>query len=105
MYIYNVIINVDESIHDSWITWMQDIHIPEVLATGKFTKALMSEVLVQDELGGITYSVQFTCSSKKLLLEYYTKDAPRLREVSYKKFGNKFGAYRTEMKIIREFNS
>lgn len=105
MYIYNVTLNVDESIHDDWIIWMQDVHIPEVLATGKFTKALMSEVLVQEELGGITYSVQFTCSSKKLLLEYYTKDAPRLREDSYKKFGNKFGAFRTEMKIIKEFYS
>ncbi len=71
MYIYNVTINVDESIHDSWMTWMQDIHIPEVLATGKFTKALMSEVLVKEDLGGITYSIQYTCASKEILLHYY----------------------------------
>ncbi len=103
MYIYNVTLNVDESIHDNWIIWMQDIHIPEVLATGKFTKALMSKVLVKEELGGITYSVQYTCSSKELLLKYYEEDAPRLREDIYKKFGNKFGAFRTEMKIVKEF--
>jgi hypothetical protein len=103
MYIYNVTINVDESIHDSWITWMHDIHIPEVLATGKFNKALMSQVLVKEDLGGITYSIQYTCASKELLLSYYEQDAPSLRESIHKKFGNNFGVFRTEMKIVKEF--
>lgn len=103
MYIYNVTINVDESIHDQWMIWMQTIHIPEVLATGKFTKALMSQVLVQEDMGGVTYSIQFTCPSKELLISYYENDASRLREATMKKFGNKFGAFRTEMKIVKEF--
>ena len=64
MIIYNVTINVDESIHDEWISWMQEVHIPEVLATGKFMKALMSRVLVKEDLGGVTYSVQYTWVSQ-----------------------------------------
>jgi len=104
MYIYNVTINIDESIHDQWIEWMQLIHIPEVLATGKFTKALMSQVLVKEDMGGITYSIQYSCASKELLLSYYKEDAPRLREEVEKKFRNKFGAFRTEMKIVKEFS-
>ena len=103
MIIYNVTINVDESIHEEWINWMQDIHIPEVLSTGKFIKALMSEVLVNEDLGGVTYSVQYTCDSKETLLKYYQEDAQRLRDDVQKKFGNKFGAFRTEMKIVKEF--
>lgn len=103
MYIYNVTLNVDDSIHEEWLSWMQNIHIPEVLATGKFTKALLSQVLVNEDLGGITYSIQYTCTSKELLMNYYQQDAPRLREVIQNKFGNKFGAFRTEMKIVKEF--
>jgi hypothetical protein len=103
MIIYNVTINVDESIHEEWISWMQEIHIPEVLATGKFIKALMSEVLVNEKLGGITYSIQYTCDSRDTLLKYYQEDAQRLRDDVYKRFGNKFGAFRTEMKIVKEF--
>lgn len=103
MYIYNVTLNIDESIHDEWLKWMQDIHIPQVLATKKFIKALMTEVLVKEDLGGITYSVQYTCTSRELLLSYYEEDASRLRESIQKKFGNKFGAFRTEMKIVKEF--
>ena len=103
MYIYNVTINVDESIHDDWLNWMQDVHIPNVLATGKFLKAIMSQVLVKEDMGGITYSIQFTCESKDLLFSYYQKDAPQLRQAIFKKFGNKFGAFRTEMKVVSEF--
>lgn len=103
MIIYNITINVDESIHEDWINWMQEIHVPEVLATGKFTKALMSEVLVKEDLGGVTYSIQYTCDSSELLLKYYQEDAQRLRDAVVKKFGDKFGVFRTEMKIVKEF--
>ena len=103
MIIYNVTVNVDESIHEDWVNWMQKIQVPEVLATGKFTRALMSEVLVKEDLGGVTYSIQYTCDSSELLLKYYQEDAQRLRDAAFKKFGNKFGAFRTEMKIVKEF--
>ena len=103
MIIYNVTVNVDDSIHKDWLKWMQEIHVPEVLATGKFTKALMSQVMVKEDLGGVTYSIQYTCDSSELLLKYYQEDAQRLRDAVFKKFGNKFGAFRTEMKIVKEF--
>ena len=105
MYIYNITINIDESIKSTWLKWMQAKHIPEILATGKFSKALMSQVLINEGLGGITYSVQFTCKSKELLDKYYLEDADKLRQESFRLFGDKFGSFRTEMKIIKEFYS
>jgi hypothetical protein len=36
--------------------WMQHKHIPEVLATGKFTTARLVRVLIEEEMGGVTYS-------------------------------------------------
>ncbi|MGQ3086877.1 DUF4286 family protein, partial [Flavobacterium sp.] len=30
MIIYNVTINIDDSVHDKWLTWMMEKHIPEV---------------------------------------------------------------------------
>ncbi len=103
MYIYNVTINVDETIHDEWLVWMTETHIPNVMSTGKFIKAILSQVLVKEDMGGITYSIQFTCESKELLFSYYQKDAPQLRQTLVKKYGNKFGAFRTEMKVVQEF--
>ena len=101
MYIYNVTINIDESVHDPWLQWMRDEHIPDMLATGKFTKALMSKVLVEEEMGGITYSVQYTTESKEMLQRYYDENASELRSRS-RAFEGKFVAFRTELEIISE---
>jgi hypothetical protein len=101
MYIYNVTINVRESIHDEWLNWMKETHIPAMLDTGKFTKALMSKVMVEEPMGGITYSVQYTLENKNELERYYKNDAEGLRKGS-KQFGDKALAFRTEMQVIDE---
>ncbi|MBM1105573.1 DUF4286 family protein [Aurantibacter crassamenti] len=102
MYIYNVTTNIDESVHTQWLKWMQEIHIPDVLSTGKFTSAKMSRVLIEEEMGGLTYSVQYTIADKKTLEKYYIEDAPRLQNEVMKLFSNKFVSFRTEMQIVSE---
>ncbi len=101
MIIYNVTINIDEDIHHNWLDWMQKEHIPQMLSTGKFTKALMTKVLVEEEMGGYTYSVQYTTESKEMLKRYYNEDAEILRSQS-KPFEGKFVAFRTELEIVSE---
>lgn len=101
MYIYNVTINVQEDIHEEWVSWMKKEHIPEMLDTGKFSKALMSRVMVEEEMGGMTYSVQYTTESEEMLQRYYDENAPTLRSRS-KQFEGKFVAFRTVMKVINE---
>lgn len=101
MYIYNVTINIDESAHNEWLHWMQTEHIPAMLETGKFKKALMTRVLVEEEMGGITYSVQYRTDSKETLESYYAEDATRLRGQS-KAFEGKYVAFRTELQVISE---
>jgi ABC-type ATPase with predicted acetyltransferase domain len=101
MYIYNVTINVQEEIHDQWIKWMKEEHIPEMLDTKKFKKALMTRVLVEEPMGGITYSVQYTTESKAMLEKYYEENAEEMRSKS-KKFEGKFVAFRTELEVITE---
>ncbi|MFA7445938.1 MAG: DUF4286 family protein [Flavobacteriaceae bacterium] len=102
MIIYNVTINIDESVHDKWLLWMQQKHINDVLATGKFFKAKLVKVLVEEEMGGVTYSVQYFTDSKKTLESYYQEDAPRLREEGLRLFGDKMLAFRTELEMISE---
>lgn len=103
MYIYNVTINIEETIHDKWLDWMKEEHIPDMLSTGKFSKALMAKVLVEEEMGGITYSVQYTTNNKETLQKYYDEDADFLRAKS-NRFAGKFVAFRTELEIVSEHN-
>ncbi len=103
MIIYNVTISVDESIHKEWLIWIKD-HIPQVLATGKFTEAKLTKVLVEEDMSELTYSVQYRAKSREALENYYTEDADRLRNDGLKKFADKMLAFRTELEIIDEYS-
>jgi len=102
MIIYNVTTNIHESVHDQWMIWMQHKHIPEMLATGKFSSAKMARVLIEEEMGGVTYSVQYSTDSRETLQKYYLEEAPTLREEGLKLFGDKMLTFRTELEVISE---
>lgn len=105
MIIYNVTINIDESVHEQWFEWMMEKHIPAMMETGKFTKAKIVKVLVTEEMGGETYSIQYFTESKEMLDRYYKEDAPNMREEGVNLFGDKMLAFRTELELIKEFKS
>lgn len=102
MIIYNVTSNVHESIHDQWMIWMQHKHIPEVLATGKFISARLVRVLIEEEMGGVTYSAQYTTDSKNTLEKYYQEDAAGFKDEIATLFGDKVLAFRTELQVISD---
>jgi hypothetical protein len=103
MYIYNVTVNIDDSIHDEWLLWIKE-HIPQVLSTGKFEKATLTKVLVEEDMGGQTYSIQYRTYSREALDAYYKEDADKLRTEGMKKFADKTLAFRTELQIIDEYS-
>ena len=103
MILYNITINIDKSIHDQWLKWMQEKHIPDIIATGKFSSARLVKVLIEDEMDETaTYSVQFLTTNKETLEQYYTENAPALRQESVILFGDKMLTFRTELEIISE---
>ncbi len=100
MYIYNVTINIEKAIEQDWLRWMQEKHIPEMLATGKFSEAKLCQVMVEEEQG-VTYSIQYTTDSKETLEKYYHENADKLRQEGAALFKGKFVAFRTELKVIK----
>lgn len=100
--IYNVTVNIDESIHEEWLTWIK-AHIPKVLGTGKFEKATLTKVLVEEDMGGVTYSIQYRTYSREALDAYHRDDADRLQQEGLKKFADKMLAFRTELQIVDEY--
>lgn len=102
MIIYNVTVNVEKTALQAWLEWMQNKHIPDMLATGKFSKAKMCQVLVEEEMGGITYAIQYTTVDRDSLERYYTEDADKMRGEGQALFPNQFVAFRTELEVISE---
>ena len=63
----------------------------------------MTQVLVEEEMGGLTYSIQYTAKTREDLDAYYKNDAEKLRTEGLVKFADKMLAFRTELKVIQEF--
>ncbi|MTG97949.1 MULTISPECIES: DUF4286 family protein [Myroides] len=103
MIIYNITINIHESAHEMWIKWMENAYIPGILATKKFDKARMVKVLVEEDMGGITYSVQFETKSKELLQQFYKEDFDRFESEAKKLFGELMLTFKTELELVREY--
>lgn len=98
-FIYNVTVNIDESVHDEWLVWIK-AHIPKVLGTGKFEKATLTKVLVEEDMGGETYSIQYQTYSREALDAYYREDADALQQEGLKKFADKMLTFKTELQIV-----
>ena len=100
MILYNVTIQVDPSIHNLWLTWMKEEHIPEVLSTGLFTKASCWRILDHQEGATITYAVQYLSPTISMYQQYIEQHAPLLRKKGLDKWGDKFIAFRTTMEQV-----
>ncbi|CAI8384121.1 MAG: Uncharacterised protein [Owenweeksia sp. TMED14] len=99
MHIYNVTINIDDSVHEEWKVWMTEIHIPEVLSTGLFIESRFGRVLIEEE-SGTTYSIQYLFNEKSNYQLYEELYAKNIRNKTEDRFAGKFVAFRTMLDII-----
>jgi len=95
MIIYNVTVGVDKSIEHEWLMWMKNVHIPNVMQTGKFVSHRILKVLTHDDPQSVSFAIQYSASSMDILQQYLDVHAPVLRKEVQDKFGDKQLAYRT----------
>lgn len=100
MLIYNVTIKVNRSIHDEWLKWLKEEHIPDLVGTGCFTNAVVLHLLEADDEEGITYAVQYHAPSPELYEKYISEYADEMRNRGHAKWGNQFIAFRTLMRLV-----
>ena len=100
MFIYNVTTKVDHSVSEAWLQWIQEEHIPEILATGCFSQATVLRLLETDDSEGPTYAIQYRAESKASYNRYIEKFAPVLRQKALDKWGNRFIAFRSLMQVV-----
>jgi hypothetical protein len=97
MFVYNVTIKVKAQIHQEWLEWLKENHIPEVLQTGCFYNATILQLLEIDDTEGPTFAVQYNAESKAAYNQYMEKHAAALRQKSFDKWGDAFIAFRSLM--------
>ncbi|TND08805.1 MAG: hypothetical protein FD123_2021 [Bacteroidetes bacterium] len=99
MIVYNVTVNVDDDVHEEWLKWMKEKHIPDVMATGIFTANNMFRLLVEEQQG-TSYAIQYSCKTIEDYHRYRDEFAPRLQKEHTEKYGEKCVAFRTLLEQV-----
>lgn len=102
MFIHNITVNIDESVHEQWLDWAQNYHIKKMIETGCFTSAKLVKVLVDEEMGGVTYSLQFVAETKEALENYKKQHERHFNQEGLKLFADKMLSFKTDLAIISE---
>jgi hypothetical protein len=101
MYIYNVTVNVDESIHNDWLSWMKNEHIPNVMATGRFIEHRFLKLLsVQEDETGSTYAIQYLAETLGQIESYLQTEAPSLQKKHIDRYQTRVMAFRTVLEEV-----
>ena len=99
MLLYNVTLIIEEAAAEEWLQWMTAIHIPEVMATGKFVSNRLLKV-VDSPNEGVTYCAQYVLENEEDYQDYQDHYAPALQADLQAKFENRFVAFRTLMEFV-----
>ena len=101
MILYNVTINIDNSVADEWLSWMKEVYIPEVMATTYFVKYQICKMLTEyEDNGGTTYAVQYFARHMADLEEYqrdFEADLQRKHQVRYP---NKYVTFHSILEVM-----
>ena len=100
MFIYNVTTKLAWPIHDAWVQWMKEKHIPDVMNTGCFTEFRFVRLLETDEAEGPTYAVQYYAATKVDYEHYIGHYAPDLRKDAIQNWGDNFIGFRSLMQLV-----
>lgn len=100
MILYNVTVKIDLDVHDLWLRWMKEEHIPRVMETRCFVESKLFRVLEENTTDGITYAFQYFANDISNYFDYKEHHAERLKKEGLDMFPGKFTAFRTLLKEV-----
>jgi hypothetical protein len=100
MIVLNLTVKVHVSILEGWLAWLQQEHIPSILATGSFDDYKFYRLMEQDESEGPTFVLQFYTQTPEAYQRYIDTHESRMQQDALSKWGEAFVAFRTTMEEL-----
>jgi hypothetical protein len=101
MLIYNITTMVERDIAPLWLSWMQDQHIPRVMASGCFDGYKLVRLLETDETQGLTYAVQYHAPNLESYSRYIDHFAPGLQKEITRLWEGKSLSFPSLMEVVK----
>lgn len=102
MLLYNVTITIDLDVHQDWLRWMREIHIPDVMATGLFESYRICRLLGHEHEDSEIFTVQYLVEDMTRLRRYMDEFAPALQRQHSERYEGKYAAFRTVMEVMND---
>lgn len=103
MIIYNITVNLESNVHSSWLEWIQEIFLPDLMKTGIFNACKLCR-LIDSPNEGYTYSIQCLCDSMPALKRYQEEHRAYFNRMHAEKFPKKFVSFESTMEIVEEYS-
>lgn len=98
MFILNVTFNSSDEVFEKWKSFAKDYFIPTTMQEGNFKNHKIVKVLVEEETGGLTYSIQFSTDMPLLIEQYLNGVFPELMHDLTSAFGDEVMVFPTVLK-------
>jgi Domain of unknown function (DUF4286) len=100
MLLYNVTVTIDIEVHEDWVKWMQETHIPDVMMTGMFISYRMCRLIGHEHTEAEIYTVQYLVKDMTLLMQYQQEFSPALQKEHRERYDGKYAVFRTVMEVL-----
>jgi hypothetical protein len=100
MIVYNITVSVDLDVHEDWVSWMKETHIPDVMSTGMFVSYRLTRMLNHEHTDMEIYAVQYLCKDMAHLTTYQKDFAEALQADHRKRYDGKYTVFRSLLEII-----
>jgi len=100
MIICNTTYNIEENTQEAWLDWINEIFVPMVMETGLFFDHQLAKVLIEEEMGGVTYCLQFTSRNMEDYKKFKNTYSNRFDAEMLNRYPNKVVMFRTLMEKV-----
>jgi Domain of unknown function (DUF4286) len=101
MVIYSVTVTIHAIIEDEWYAWMQEEHIPAVMATECFLGYTMFRRTDPADISDrITYVIHYRCETQAMLHHYRDEYSSALQKEHAERYDGRFTASRLVLEEV-----
>lgn len=100
MLLYNVTVTIDLDVHEDWLRWMKETHIPDVMITGMFISYRLCRLTNHEHTDAEIYTVQYAVKDMAHLIRYQNEFAPGLQRQHMERYNGKYAAFRSVMEVL-----
>jgi len=100
MFIFNTTYLVSDEVHETWLDWVRNQHIPFMIDSTYFSHPQVARVITSDKQDGTSFSVQFHVKDLQTLKLWKKEYSSLFQENCTNQFGTEVIFFTTVLELV-----